>query len=50
MLRRLASMPFVVVRVTIGSVIVLARLMTLERIVDELDEDTPGSSRDGRAS
>lgn len=43
-------MPFVFARVTIGSVIVLARLMTLEKIVDELDEDTRSHSRDGRAS
>ena len=38
MLRNLASLPLVAVRVTIGSILVLSRLVMLERMIDELDE------------
>jgi len=38
MLRRLTSMPLVAVRVTIGSIIVLARLVALERLADDLND------------
>ena len=43
MLRNLASLPLLAVRVTIGSILVLSRLVTLDRMVAELDEmDTAG--------